>query len=138
MRVFTFRLSLPTIYGVWKMFRIQICPLRHPKDCKVWLGDTRGQSGKFLHKVETKGKKIKDYEQEERNWTQKQSEDQKRTSEVENVEFEKDDSVIDEATDKQEQIIPTSEENESLSIVLDCQLWCSVNQIIQYRIDFLR
>ena len=75
---------------------------------------------KFMQKIENKGKKIKHHEQEEINVTEKQL-DKKRTSEVENIEFEKDDSVIDDATDKQEQIIPTHKESESLNHVLDCQ-----------------
>ena len=108
-----------------KCLEYKICPLRHPKDCKFWLGDTRGclrgKSCKFSHKIENKGKKIKHHEQEERNVNEKQLEDKKRTSKVENIEFEKVDSVIDDATDKQEQIIPTHKESESLNHVLDCQ-----------------
>ena len=108
-----------------KCLEYKICPLRHPKDCKFWLGDTRGclrgKSCKFSHKIENKGKKIKHHEQEERNVNEKQLEDKKRTSKVENIEFEKVDSVIDDATDKQEQIIPTHIETESLNHVLDCQ-----------------
>ena len=92
---------MPTIYAVWELSRVQNLSLRHPKDCKFWLGDTRGclrgRSCKVLHKVENKGKKVKDHEQQDRNGTEKQLEDKKRASEVENIEFEKDDSVIDDA-----------------------------------------
>ena len=41
----------------------RLCPDRHPKECKFWLGDSRGclrgQICKHLHKEENKGKKIK-------------------------------------------------------------------------------
>jgi hypothetical protein len=42
------------------------CLERHPKDCKFWLGDPRGclrgQQCKYLHKIENKGKNVKDQE----------------------------------------------------------------------------
>ena len=41
----------------------KLCSYRHPKECKYWLGDVqgclRGQKCKYLHRIENKGKKIK-------------------------------------------------------------------------------
>ena len=45
----------------------KLCSFRHPKECKFWLGDIRGcfrgEECKYLHKMENKGKKVKDNEQ---------------------------------------------------------------------------
>ena len=42
------------------------CWLRHPKECKHWLGDTRGclrgELCKYLHKTENEGKNLKGHE----------------------------------------------------------------------------
>lgn len=42
----------------------KLCWLRHPKECKFWLGDRqgclRGQECMYLHKIENKGRNIKE------------------------------------------------------------------------------
>ena len=44
-----------------------VCLFRHPKECKYWLGDTKGclcgELCKYLHKTENEGKNIKEHEQ---------------------------------------------------------------------------
>ena len=45
-----------------------VCWLRHPKECKHWLGDTRGclrgEECKYLHKTENEGTNLKVHETE--------------------------------------------------------------------------